>query len=470
MIQIIGLPSSYDMLTLRAETALKQADIVVAQSKRNATAQKIIANYNETHTLDEAFEAAEDFDALYRAGAAEVLGLAKDKSVVFAVIGDIYTNGFVQELCKHTELCYVDGADAVAEALLLAGQHLGAIVNYMVVEARELPLVPVNTSIALVVKAVDNAITAAEAKLVLAEHYGDFAQLVLVRNGTAEMIDLKMLDGVKEFGDGACLVLYAVPLMKKQRYGYSDLVNIMRILRGKDGCPWDGEQTHKTLRQYLLEEAYEVLDAIDADDMFALYDELGDVLLQVVFHAEIARQCGEFTDLDITTAICSKMINRHPHIFSDGEAKTADAVVAKWEEIKRKEKGNETFLSVLEDVPKTMGAMMRAYKLQKKAGAIGFDWNNALDAFEKVQEETEELRAELLAGDEDAIEAEAGDLLFAIINVLRKVRINPEVALTRTCEKFIGRFAYMEKFAGERLSGMTLEELDLLWNEAKETE
>lgn len=468
MITVFELPPEYGLLTLNMADALKHAEAVVLQSGRNGAAVEIIAKYPHTATLDEVYENAEDFDSLYEGGAAEILRLAGSGRTVFGVIGDIATNGFIEKLRGKAEMNFLAGVSAEEIAKRGAEERLGALGGYAVVEARELEGAHIDTSAALIVRGVDNALTAADVKLALLERYAEDTPAVFVCGGEAAAARLAELDSLENYGDGACVVLSAPGLSQKSAYGFYDLVDIMKVLRGKNGCPWDREQTHKTLRQYLLEESYEAMDAIDADDMAALYDELGDVLLQVVFHAEIARQCGEFTHMDVTSAVCAKMINRHPHIFADGDAETADAVVTKWEEIKRAEKGNETFVSVLRDVPRSMGAMMRAYKLQKKAGAIGFDWETAQDAFGKVLEELQELKAEVDAMDVEKIEDEAGDLLFAIINVLRKVRINPEVALTGTCEKFIHRFEYMEAQAGEKLPSLTLKEMDELWNRAKQ--
>ncbi|MBC5649154.1 nucleoside triphosphate pyrophosphohydrolase [Christensenella sp. NSJ-35] len=324
-----------------------------------------------------------------------------------------------------------------------------------------------DTSKALVITGVDNSYSAEGVKCALSEYYTEETEGLLYAGGKARRVRLYDLDRNIELGTGGIFILPAVSLYEKERYGLYDLVRIMKVLRGENGCPWDREQTHESLRQYILEEAYEVVDAIDAEDVCALYDELGDVFLQVVFHAEIARQCGEFDVDDVATAVCKKMIYRHPHIFGEGKADTANEVVTNWEAIKRKEKNNENFVDVLRDVPRSMGAMMRAYKLQKKAAAIGFDWNDAGEALPKVEEELAEWKAELRAGTTDAMEGEAGDLLFAIVNVLRLMKTNPELCLNKTCEKFISRLAYMEKHAEKELAEMTLAELDELWERAK---
>ncbi|MDL2237239.1 nucleoside triphosphate pyrophosphohydrolase [Christensenellaceae bacterium OttesenSCG-928-K19] len=467
-IKVMELPVSFDLFTFREAKALEECGMVVLQSAQGSVAEGIRGVAREVQTLDGLFETAQDFDALYEEGAKRIMEAAQEQEVVFCTIGDVLSNGFVDALReRRAKLELVHGADSVAGALLLAAQKLGGINGYAVVDARELEEAYLDTSKVLVVRGIDDSYTAADAKLALLCWYAPQVQGVLVRGERAEEMEITRLDRIESFGEGAVYVLPGLNLAQKEIYSFYDLVDVLKILRGKNGCPWDREQTHKTLRQYLLEESYEVMDAIDAEDMDALYDELGDVLLQVVFHAEIARQCGEFTHIDVTTSECAKMISRHTHIFGDAKADTADEVVTNWEAIKRKEKGNETYTSVLRDVPRTMGAMMRAYKIQKKAGNVGFDWDDAQGALAKVKEETAELAAEIARGDADAVEAEAGDLLFAVVNVLRKCGVNPEVALTRTCEKFIRRFEYIEKHAEIDLKELSLTQMDTLWEQAK---
>jgi tetrapyrrole methylase family protein/MazG family protein len=467
MIYLVSLTAEYDLLPLRAVRAIEQAVDVVVQSGRAAAFADVERSAARTHTLDDLFERACDFDALYADGARRIIQLAATGDVVFCAIGDLHNNGFARELRETAAVREICGGGATAQALCLARELLDDIGDCDIIDARALIGLPLNTSRALAVTGIDDAYTAAEAKLALAEYYAPDTRAVLVRGGKAALIELYALDREADFADGALLVTPPVALAQKSRYGFYDLVEIMKILRGADGCPWDAEQTHKTLRQYLLEESYEVMDAIDADDVDALYDELGDVLLQVVFHAEIARQHGEFTHLDVTTAVCETMINRHPHIFGAVRADTADEVVVNWEAIKRAEKGGGTVADALRDVPRAMGAMMRACKIQKKAGAAGLDWPDAAGAFEKLREEMDEFRAEMEGGGADGMEDEAGDLLFAAVNVLRKKKINPEVALARACEKFVRRVAHMEAHAERGIAGLDAAQMDALWNNAK---
>ncbi len=468
MIRVVSL-SDYSLLPIAAVNAISAADTAVLQSDKVPAAEDVRREAKEVHTLDRIFERAGDFDELYRMGAAEIARLAANKDVVFCALGDVYGNGFVKELAKTEELEFINCFCGAEQALFLAGQYIGSVDNYSVIGARSIDAAYIDSSSALVVSGIDDAYTAANVKLKLLDSYSPDQSIVFVCGSKAREMKLAEMDRVSDFVDGAYAVIAPVPLMRKTVYTFNDLVEVMKKLRGKGGCPWDIKQTHETLRQYLLEEAYEVIDAVDAGDMAALYDELGDVLLQVVFHAEIGRQHGEFDYTDVTSAVCSKLIKRHPHIFADGDADTPEAVVKKWEEIKREEKGNETFVSVLKDVPRTMGAMMRAYKLQKKAAAIGFDWDSAELAFEKVEEETKEFKNELSRGDDAALEREAGDLIFAIINVLRKKSINPEVALTGMCEKFIARFEYMEKHSGSEIYKLDIEQMEELWTASKNT-
>lgn len=258
--------------------------------------------------------------------------------------------------------------------------------------------------------------------------------------------------------------------MYKDRYTFDDLLKIMKILRDKNGCPWDREQTHDSLKRYLIEETYEVLEAIDKKNKDMLCEELGDLLLQIVFHARIAEEIGDFNMDDIITGISKKMYFRHTHVFGNDKAETAEDVVNNWEIIKREEKHIKTYTEELRNVPQNLPALMRSYKVQQKAAKSGFDWDNVKGAMEKVYEEIEELNNAQQEQNVEEVSEELGDLLFAVVNVSRFLDVHPELALNETTEKFIKRFEYIEKTAskmGKNMEEMTLKEMDLLWNEAK---
>jgi len=257
----------------------------------------------------------------------------------------------------------------------------------------------------------------------------------------------------------------------EKEYALKDLVGIIAKLRGEGGCPWDKEQTHATLREAMLEESYEVVDAIDKNDMANLKEELGDVLLQVVFHAQIEQEKGSFSIEDVIGGICEKMIYRHPHVFGEGVADSVQEVLINWEELKKKEKKIETQTEVLKNVPMALPALTYAKKVQKKAADVGFDFENWQEAMEKVKEACAELEEAVLKQD-GAMEEEFGDFLFAMVNLSRFLKINPEFALTKAAKKFINRFEYVENSLismEKRFVDMPLEELNFLWDKAKET-
>ncbi|MCU1340094.1 MAG: MazG family protein [Bryobacterales bacterium] len=250
--------------------------------------------------------------------------------------------------------------------------------------------------------------------------------------------------------------------------GFARLVEIMARLRAPDGCPWDREQTFQTIKPYLLEETYEVMDAIDAGDWDGLADELGDLLLQVVFFSQMAKEAGHFDVADALEAINSKLVRRHPHVFGEGDAKTAADVVRKWDEIKATEKPRPKGL--LAGVPRTLPALMEARQIAGRAAGAGFDWSNVDQVLEKLSEELAELDAARQTGSQEALQDEIGDLLFVIVNIARFLKVDPEQALRGTNAKFRRRFEHVEKGleAQGKIPGQaTIEEMEALWQDAK---
>ena len=251
-------------------------------------------------------------------------------------------------------------------------------------------------------------------------------------------------------------------------YGMADLLRIMELLRSPGGCPWDREQTHQSIRRNMLEEAYEVAEAIDEQNPAHLKEELGDVLLQVVFHARMAQEAGQFTFDDVVDGVCQKLVFRHPHVFRGVEARDSDRALSTWEAQKRAEKGQKTAGDTLDAVARSLPALMRAEKIQDKARKAGFDWREIGPALDKLCEETQELR-QAVAEDSNPQE-ELGDVLFAAVKVGRFLSLDSEETLHAACEKFIGRFRRMEALAGGSLEGLDLPELEALWRRAKEQE
>ena len=258
----------------------------------------------------------------------------------------------------------------------------------------------------------------------------------------------------------------------KNRYDWEDFLQIIKLLRSPGGCPWDAEQTHASIRRDFLEETYETLDAIDREDVPAMCEELGDMLMQVVFHAQIEAELGRFTMADVVDGIAQKMVYRHPHVFGGTvQADTSEQVLVNWEVLKRKEKGMSSTADAIEAVPHTLPALWRAEKVQKKTAKAGFDWEAPLEALEKLEEEVRELRAALeagrAAGDPHGIREELGDTLFIAAKIGQMTGVDPEDALHCACDKFDTRFRKVEESAGKSLKDCTKEELLALWEAAK---
>ena len=255
---------------------------------------------------------------------------------------------------------------------------------------------------------------------------------------------------------------------------FQDLVAIQARLRAPGGCPWDREQTHQTLKTYLIEEAYEVLDALEQDDPKQIAEELGDLLLQVLFHADIGREAGRFDIADVISGIHDKMVRRHPHVFGKVKADTSEQVLKNWAQLKAKEKPSTQILpSALDGIPRSLPALIEAYQLTRRAAQVGFDWDTVEGIFTKLREETSELRVALSEADRTRREEEVGDLLFVAVNLARFLGFDPEVALKHSNLKFKLRFKFMEDTAAsslQRLAQLSKEELEVLWESAKKHE
>lgn len=251
------------------------------------------------------------------------------------------------------------------------------------------------------------------------------------------------------------------------------LLEIMEKLRSDQGCPWDKEQSFKTLIPFLIEEAYEVVDTLEKSDSSHLKEELGDLLFQIVFHAQLAREENQFDMSEVLQAIIDKLIRRHPHVFGEAKVKDAAEVLHNWEQIKDAEKKQRSSDSILADVPASFPSLLKAYQLGKKAAKVGFDWPDTIGVFAKIKEEIQELEESIQNKEPMAIREELGDLFFSIVNLSRHFKINPEEALRQTNEKFIRRFQYIEKkIRAEKKSwsDFSLKELDSFWDEAKHCE
>ncbi len=475
VITVVSLgPGDPRLLTLQTAEALRKSRCLVLRTARHRTADWLKDEGVVFTDFDELYDQYGDFDELHAEMANRLWMLAEEKAVTFAVI-DAQTDGAVRALraaCpdegKVTVLPGVTMADSCLALLPEQFEQSGSVRILPAMDALQSAPDPATP---LLVTEIFDRVLASDLKLRLTEFYGDEPQVVLFPssvkiNRKPLIIPLMELDRQHTYDHTVCLYIPALGLGERDRYCFDDLTRVMHTLRAS--CPWDGEQTHESLRKYLIEEAYEAVGAIDEDDMDHLADELGDVLLQIAFHADIGQEFGEFTISDVTTAIVRKMIYRHAHIFGDVHCETAEEVSQSWEQLKKAEKGLTTQASVLADVSSGLPALMRAAKVQKKAANVGFDWDDALGALPKIHEEADEVLAELEAGRDPG--EELGDLLFSCVNVARLAGQEPEMLLKAATEKFIRRFTAMEKLIisdEKSLEGLTLAEMDVYWNRVK---
>ncbi len=479
MLTIIGLgPGDPDFLTLKAYRLLTSGEQILLRTRKHPVVDFLEEEGAVFETYDTFYEAATDFDAVYAAIAEDLIARLADQDVIYAVPG----NPFVAEKSVALAMAMAKERDIPVE-ILYGASFIDAIVtatgedpvdglsilDAFTIEDRQ--IIPEHNH--LIIQVYDDRI-ASRVKLALMDYYDDDHPVMIIRGAgirgqeRIERVPLYELDRRGELIDH--LTSLFVPAAKeKKREGFFDLVRVMRRLRGPGGCPWDMEQTHESLAPYLIEETYEVLDAIEKQDPDEMAEELGDLLLQVIFHATIAAEDGFFDIRDVTDGITKKLIHRHPHVFDDLRVSGSDQVLENWEAIKKKEKEENHLHEAMARIPAGMPALMRAYKIQKKAAGVGFDWPLIEGVVEKVHEE---LRECALATNEAERMDEVGDLLFSVVNLARHYGVRPEIALRHATDKFLGRFTQMERAAtdaGEDLGALSIEEMEILWEKSKKS-
>ncbi|EGT2190378.1 bifunctional methyltransferase/pyrophosphohydrolase YabN [Clostridium perfringens] len=482
MLKIMGLgPGAYEALTIGALKELKNNKNIYFRTEKHPTVDFLKDEGIKFESYDHAYEKYDSFDDVYKYIAEDLITKIKDdEDLIYAVPGHplVAEKSVINliELCKENNIQYevlpaVSFVDAMMEAL-----QVDPIEGVKIIDAFDMKNQILDKRVGTIITQVYNNFIASEVKLRLLEGYEDDTEIIFVRAAGVEglesirKIPLYELDWQEDID---YLTSIYIPKDLGNKKDFQDLLDIIETLRNPGGCPWDREQTHESLKSALLEECYEVIDAIENKDEDALIEELGDVLLQVVFHASIGKEDGYFDIMDVIGGISNKMINRHPHVFGNEEANTSEQVLVNWDEIKKEEKGIKTLTEEMQNIAKSLPATTRAYKVQKKAKKVGFDWDDVNCAMDKVKEELNEIKEVYNCEDKSIIEGEVGDLLFACINVARFLEVDGELALDKTIKKFIKRFSYIENEAiknNKNLRDMTLEEMDKLWEEAKTSE
>ena len=481
-ITIVGLgPGPFGCISLETWDILRQAPLLLLRTAIHPTVEELLARGIVFESYDSFYEQGADFDSIYAAIAADVLERAQQGlDVVFAVPGSPVvaekTVGLIRSGASEQQVPLKVLPGMSFFELLCNRLGIDPQQGMTIVDAQEVETLPASLSTGLVVTQVFSSYIASELKLSLMERLQDEAPVTVARHlglpdESVESIPLFELD--RQAGFDHLTSVYVPPCSPLQEtFSLDPLVDVMARLRSPEGCPWDNEQTHSTLRRYIIEEVYEVLEAIDEKDPAHLCEELGDLLLQIVFHARMAEESGDFSVQDVVDTVTEKLIRRHPHVFGDISVQDAAEVIVNWDAIKRREKTAKP-QSALDGVPKGLPALLRANKLQLKAAKVGFDWDNVAPVWAKVAEEMGELREAAENGDKAKIEDELGDVIFAAVNLGRFLGIEAEVALNGTNNKFVRRFQQVEAAAREK--GLKWKELDLaamdeMWEAAKATE
>ena len=486
MITLVGLgPGDPGMLSLAAVEALSGSRRTWLRTGVHPVTGWLKDRGIDFNTFDHIYQEAGDFQEVYRSIAQQVTELAREGDLVYALPG----HPLVAE--ESSELILGLAAREGQEVRVVAGvSFLDALLAVLkidpagglsIVDGLRLEQQRPNPEKGNVIIQAYSRMVLSEIKLSLMEYYPDQHPVAVVTAAGVpgqerlDRLPLYQLDRVQEVNHLTSVYVPPLegPATGRCCYPLDPLVEVMARLRGIDGCPWDREQDHLSLRKYILEEAYEVIEALDSQDMYNTCEELGDLLLQIVFHAQIASEGGRFNINDVVGGITEKMIRRHPHVFGGVKVENSAEVLLNWAAIKELEKPGRGPKGLLDGLPGQLPALMKAQKMQSRAAKAGFDWSDYKGALEKVYEELNEVQEAIKIDNGRQIENELGDLLFAAVNLARLLKIEAEVALAKSSGKFEQRFRQIEKraaSAGRQLSECSLSEMDVWWEEIKKVE
>jgi len=475
VLHVLGLgPGDEGLITAATWKMLEDAEEVLVRTAEHPCVEALRRRGVRMRFLDRHYLQAATLEEAYASMAREVAETAREKGEAFyAVPGHpLVAERTVQLLLRQDLEVRLHGAVSFLDAALCALKK-DALEGILLLDGEEVAggdSSRLDPRLGTLLAQVDSRLKASEVKVTLLEVYPPYHPLRVVRAAgtageTVEELALEELDRGERFDH--LTSLYVPPLPEEEIFDFRRMVDVVARLRGPGGCPWDRKQTHQSLARHMVEEAHEAVEAIQRGDWEHLAEELGDLLLQVVLHAQLGSEEGTFDVRDVLRLIIEKLIRRHPHVFGEAVLRTPEEVIARWERIKAEEKGEP---SVLDGVAEGLPALIYAFKLQSRAARVGFDWEGGREVLPKLEEELKEVQEVLDSGEGD-LEAELGDLLFTVVNVCRHFRVDPEVALRRSARKFARRFREVEarcREEGRRMEDMDLGELDHLWEQSKE--
>ncbi|MYL44343.1 nucleoside triphosphate pyrophosphohydrolase [Virgibacillus halodenitrificans] len=478
-IEIIGLGAGdIDQLPLGLYKKLvNQKNTVYTRTKDHPVIRSLEEEGVLFTSFDWMYEEEANFGDVYERIVGSLIEKGRKESIIYTVPGHpMLAEKTVQLLLdqKEVEVDILGGQSYLDD--LFTTLQIDPIEGFQFVDGTSFKRNQLNYHNHIIFCQVYDRFIASEVKLALLEDLPPEFEIKVVDAAGSEQesirtMPLEELDHSMEISNLTSIYIPPAPENLLQ-HTFSRLKEVIAVLRGPDGCPWDREQTHESLREYAVEEVYELIEAIDKQDDENIVEELGDMLLQVMLHSQIGEDDGFFTVDDVIRSITTKMIHRHPHVFADVSVDSIDQVYKNWDELKREEKG-EARTSLLDGVPNHLPSLAKAYKLQKKAAKVGFNWDNADDIWDKLSEEIDEVKEAIQSGNEEEMEKEFGDVLFVLANLTRYYKFNPEIALNRSNQKFYSRFQFIEKQIQEKnldINQVSLEKMDYFWNLAKERE
>lgn len=464
-ITLVGIGTQIGDLTLDGLNAINSGKKVFLRTALSLVGKQIVDGGYKVEPLDYLYEKSKNFDTLSKNLAKAVLDASKTEEVVYLVDGDVASDVSCSIILKKSKnVKIVPGVSKVNYYLAQTG-ITGA---YTACSAYDLKTTKL--TLPLVVYDADNPFIASEVKLTLADLFGDEIPVYKFKNGKFKQINLYEFDFENDFDYSCAIVIKDVPLISKTRFSFDDLHQIIKVLRSENGCPWDRAQTKESIRKDIIEEAYELVDAVNRDDEDGMCEESGDMILQAVFMSVFAEERQTFSLQDVVSGICYKLIERHTHIFGADKATSAENALEIWDKNKQKEKGFISGSEYLESVPNNLPALMRAQKVGSRAKKYNMDFESASAVYEKITEELGEVKAELDCGNTEKLSTEVGDLLFAIVSFARLLGFESEEILNLATKKFIKRFKKTEELIlkdGKEMKNLTAEEIDGYYNESK---
>lgn len=478
-IEVVGLGAGdVEQLSLGIYRKLTEAKIpLFVRTADHPVVQTLAKEGVNYQTFDSIYQSFDQFDAVYQEIVNQLISEAKEQGKIrYAVPGHpMLAERTVQLLLEQEEVAIdIIGGQSYLDDLFTT-VNIDPIEGFQFLDATSFERSQIDYTSHLIFCQVYDQMIASEVKLTLLEDLPPEHPIIVVEaagSSSEQKSEIQLVELDQKVHLSNLTSVYVKPIEKESlTHQFNQLREIIALLRGPGGCPWDQKQTHESLRPYLIEEAYELIDAIDQGDDAHIIEELGDVLLQVMLHSQIGADHGYFSIDDVIRSIVEKMIRRHPHVFGDVMANDANAVVTNWQAIKAEEQGKEKVGSQLDRIPKSASTLVTADALQKEAAEVGFDWQDPKAVYQKIKEELQEVNQAVSGGKPEEIEEELGDLLFSVVNLARHYKVNSDLALRQTNKKFTKRFQYIEQKLtkqGQDMSELSLKELDKIWEEAKE--